>query len=163
MGGAGRAASTFLKRLADKVATKKSATYAQALGWLRCRLSFALLRSSLLCLRGARSIRPSDAPPEPRRPDLAMVEAQIKSAQVSFSWNNVYNCVAILKLINWVFHICTYAIWHFFHCCWIATVLLCLVYTYFLFLSLSVIARCFVSFILVQFFFIHLCLCYSFL
>ena len=36
---------------------------------------------------------------------------------------------------------------------WIAIVLLCLVYTYFLFLSLSVIARCFVSFILVQFFF----------
>ena len=34
-----------------------------------------------------------------------------------------------------------------------AIVLLCLVYTYFLFLSLSVIARCFVSFILVQFFF----------
>ena len=32
-------------------------------------------------------------------------------------------------------------------------VLLCLVYTYFLFLSFSVIARCFVSFILVQFFF----------
>ena len=26
------------------------------------------------------SIRPSDAPPEPRQPDLAMVEAQIKSA-----------------------------------------------------------------------------------
>ena len=80
MGGAGPAASTFLKCLADKIATKKSTTYAQALGWLRCRLSFALLRSSLLCLRGARSIRPSDAPPEPRQPDLAMVEAQIKSA-----------------------------------------------------------------------------------
>ena len=45
---------------------------------------------------------------------------------------------------------------------WIAFVLLCLVYTYFLFLSLSVIARCFVSFILVQFFSLHLCLCYSF-
>ena len=85
MGGAGPAASTFLKCLADKIATKKSTTYAQALGWLRCRLSFALLRSSLLCLRGARSIRPSDAPPELRQPDLAMVEAQIKSAKVSFS------------------------------------------------------------------------------
>ena len=37
--------------------------------------------SSLLCsLREARSIRPSNAPPEPRQPDLAMVEAQIKSA-----------------------------------------------------------------------------------
>ena len=34
MGGAGPAASTFLKRLADNVSTKKSTTYAQALGWL---------------------------------------------------------------------------------------------------------------------------------
>ena len=34
--------------------------------------------------------------------------------------------------------------------------LLCLVYTHFLFLSLSVIARCFVSFILVQFF-LYIC------
>ena len=40
-----------------------------------------------------------------------------------------------------------------FFVAWIAIVLLCLVYTYFLFLSLSVIARCFVSFILVKFFF----------
>ena len=37
---------------------------------------------------------------------------------------------------------------------WITIVLLCLVYTYFLFLSFSVIARCFVSFILVQFLYI---------
>ena len=113
MGGAGPAASTFLKCLADKIATKKSTTYAQALGWLRCRLSFALLRSSLLCLRGARcnntpvntrSIRPSDAPPEPHQPDLAKVEAQIKSALVSFS--GISSIVA-----------------------WIAIVLLCLVFS----------------------------------
>ena len=89
--GSNPAASTFLKRLADKVAAKKSTTYAQALEWLRCRLSFALLQASHFSLRGARSIRPSDAPPEPRQPDLAMVEAQIKTALVSFSWNNVYN------------------------------------------------------------------------
>ena len=80
MGGAGAAAGTFLKRLADTVATKKSTTYAQALGWLRCCLSFALLCSSLPCLRWARSIRPLDAPPEPRHPNLAMFEAQMKSA-----------------------------------------------------------------------------------
>ena len=29
--------------------------YSQAMGWLRCRLSFALLRSSILCLQGARA------------------------------------------------------------------------------------------------------------
>ena len=34
MGGAGPAASTFLKCLADKIATKKSTTYAQALAMM---------------------------------------------------------------------------------------------------------------------------------
>ena len=78
MGGAGPAASIFLKCLADKVAMKKSTTYGQALGWLICRLSFALLRLSLPSMRGARSTRPLDAAAKPRQLDLAMVEAQIK-------------------------------------------------------------------------------------
>ena len=34
---------------------KHQMAYSQAMGWLRCRLSFALLRSSILCLRGARA------------------------------------------------------------------------------------------------------------
>ena len=73
-GGADPAATTFLKRLADKVAEKRNSSYAQTVGWLRCRLSFALLRASLLCLRGSRQLKPSDKT-ELRQPDLAMVEA----------------------------------------------------------------------------------------
>ena len=55
-GGAGPAATTCFKRLASLL-SKNSST----LAWLRCTLSFALLRSSIRCLQGARSAagRPS--------------------------------------------------------------------------------------------------------
>ena len=78
-GGAGPAATTFLKLLADKVAEKRNSSYSQTVGWLRCRLSFALLRASLLCLRGSRQLKASDKA-ELRQPDLAMVEACVSLA-----------------------------------------------------------------------------------
>ena len=54
-GGAGPSASVFLKRLASLLADKKDQPYSVTMGWLRCRFGFALLRSSIMCLRGARS------------------------------------------------------------------------------------------------------------
>ena len=39
----------------SQLADKHQMAYSQAMGWLRCRLSFALLRSSILCLHGARA------------------------------------------------------------------------------------------------------------
>jgi len=54
-GGMGREATTFYKRLADKIAYKQETSYSQVMGWLRCRLSFAILRSAILCIRGSRS------------------------------------------------------------------------------------------------------------
>ena len=54
-GGMGPIATTFYKRLADRLASKWNSSYSQTIGWLRCRLSFSLLRSSILCIRGARS------------------------------------------------------------------------------------------------------------
>ena len=56
-GGMGREATTFYKRLADLLAEKRQLPYGVVMGWLRCRLSFALLRSALLCIRGSRSLR----------------------------------------------------------------------------------------------------------
>ena len=55
-GGTGPAASIFFKRLASMLAAKHQKPYAHVLGWIRCRLSFSLLRSSIVCLRGARSV-----------------------------------------------------------------------------------------------------------
>ena len=54
-GGMGRAASVFYKRLASLLSEKRGVHYSKTMGWIRCRLSFALLRSSLMCIRGARS------------------------------------------------------------------------------------------------------------
>ena len=54
-GGMGREASTFYKRLADMIAQKRQHPYPAVMGWLRCRLSFASLRASIMCIRGSRS------------------------------------------------------------------------------------------------------------
>ncbi len=56
-GGAAPEAATFLKRLASQISDKKNEPYSVVMNFLRCRLSFSLLRSSLLCLRGSRSNR----------------------------------------------------------------------------------------------------------
>ena len=54
-GGMGREAITFYKRLADMLSQKRQHPYPTVMGWLRCRLSFASLRSSIMCIRGSRS------------------------------------------------------------------------------------------------------------
>ena len=50
-----READTFYKRLASMLASKWDHTYSHTLCWLRCRLTFSLLRSSIQAIRGARS------------------------------------------------------------------------------------------------------------
>ena len=54
-GGLGRAATVSYRRLASLLSTKWDQPHSTTMGWLRCRLSFSLLRSSILCIRGARS------------------------------------------------------------------------------------------------------------
>ena len=44
-------------RLAELLDTKKGESYATTMSWIRARVSFALLRSALLCLRGSRAKR----------------------------------------------------------------------------------------------------------
>ena len=56
-GGPGREATCVYKRLASMLASKweQAYRYSTTLNWVRCSLSFALLRASIRCLRGARS------------------------------------------------------------------------------------------------------------
>ncbi len=54
-GGMGKEATTFFKRLADLVAKKRQQHYSIVIGWLRCRISFASLRSAIMCIPGSRS------------------------------------------------------------------------------------------------------------
>ena len=56
-GGIGPAATLTLKRIGNLLAEKHDASYGQIMGFLRSRLSFALLRSTLMCLRGTRSAK----------------------------------------------------------------------------------------------------------
>ena len=54
-GGVGPAATLTLKRVGNLLAEKHNSPYSHVMGFLRNRLSFALLRSTLMCLRGTRS------------------------------------------------------------------------------------------------------------
>ena len=52
-GGMAPEAAVFLKRLASLLCDKHGDTYAATLGWLRCKTSFCLLRSTLRCIRAS--------------------------------------------------------------------------------------------------------------
>ncbi|XP_064392578.1 uncharacterized protein LOC135340186 [Halichondria panicea] len=54
-GGLGPASTSTYKRLATLLAAKWDQPYTFTMNWLRCRLSFSLLRSSIQAIRGARS------------------------------------------------------------------------------------------------------------
>ncbi len=54
-GGMANEATHFYKRLASCLANKWDHTYSSTMSWLRCRLTFSLLRSAIQCIRGARS------------------------------------------------------------------------------------------------------------
>ena len=62
-------------RLGYLLSTKKSIDYSSVMSWLRCRLSFSLLRSAIDCLRGARSHR--GCPANHGALDLALAEGQV--------------------------------------------------------------------------------------
>ena len=44
-------------RLAELISTKKGEPYAATISWIRTKVSFAILRGALLCLRGSRTPR----------------------------------------------------------------------------------------------------------
>ena len=52
-GGTAPEATVFLKRLGSMLSEKRRETYSVTMCWLRCVLSFCLLRSSLRCLRAS--------------------------------------------------------------------------------------------------------------
>ena len=45
----------FYKHLASLLSEKRNEHYAVVMGWIRCCLSFSLLRSAIRCRRGSRS------------------------------------------------------------------------------------------------------------
>ena len=53
-GGMAKAAQVCYKRLAGLLAEKRKEPYSKIMGWMRTKLSFCLLRSAILCVRGSR-------------------------------------------------------------------------------------------------------------
>ena len=53
-GGMGEECKTFYKRLAAMIAEKRKENLSSVSSWIRTRTSFALLRSTLMCMRGTR-------------------------------------------------------------------------------------------------------------
>ena len=53
-GGIGKECSIFLSSLANKLAEKKNEDYTASMTWLRTRLSFEIMRSAVVCIRGSR-------------------------------------------------------------------------------------------------------------
>ena len=60
-GGAGPSATRIIKQLAIKNSEKKDESYSDAIMRILKKMSFALLRSAIICFRGGRgSKRPTD-------------------------------------------------------------------------------------------------------
>ncbi len=55
-GGMGRECGAFYKRLSEMIAEKRNVPVQQTTNFIRSKISFSLLRSTLLCIRGARSL-----------------------------------------------------------------------------------------------------------
>ena len=51
----GKEAVSFVKRIGDGLSLKWNKPYSEVVCWLRTRLLFAIIRASILCLRGART------------------------------------------------------------------------------------------------------------
>ena len=75
-GGAGSCATVVLKRLGALLA-KKHNSYSTLMGLLRCRLNFALLRASVMCLHGSRSLFRCSGRFDMAAADLALTEGRV--------------------------------------------------------------------------------------
>lgn len=77
-GGMGPKAKCFYTKLADTMAERKHQPRSHVVAWMRCRLSFSLLRSALLCLRGTRYSAPAPTDISGLDCEVATVESGIR-------------------------------------------------------------------------------------
>ena len=77
-GGMSHASTAFYKQLAFLVSHKRGVSYSSVMSWLRCRISYLLLCSAIVCLRGARSHQ--GCPHSCGALDLALEEGQVAYA-----------------------------------------------------------------------------------
>ena len=56
-GGKSQECQRYHSRLTELISSKKQENYATTITWIRTKVSFAILRTALVCLRGTRSRR----------------------------------------------------------------------------------------------------------
>jgi len=78
-GGMGPTARVFYRKLASMIAIKHRKAYSKTLNWMRCRITFSLLRSAVMCLRGSCSSRGRPALPMVGEGDIeiALIEGRV--------------------------------------------------------------------------------------
>ena len=59
-GGMGRECQKFYNRLAEMISEKRNMDYSIIATWIRRKISFSLIKSIGLCIRGSRSVYPKD-------------------------------------------------------------------------------------------------------
>ena len=67
-GGMGKEAEVYHKRLAERIAAKRNETYSQVMNFIRTRIRFALLKCTLISIRGVRGRQ------EPKRDEVADID-----------------------------------------------------------------------------------------
>ena len=60
MGGMSKECITFYKRLAVLLSEKRNENLSIVSAWVKTKINFSLIRSTLLCLRGSRTIRKAE-------------------------------------------------------------------------------------------------------
>ncbi len=70
-----RATGRDCYRLSARIAAKQEIPKSVAAGWINCRISYAIIRSALVCIRGSRTLRPK--PLDDSSIALAVVETGI--------------------------------------------------------------------------------------
>ena len=85
----GKECSVFHKHIADKIARKTEQSYNDVISVIRCKLSFLILRSALLCIRGSRS----HTKYEPVDDDLSLifVKARMQNGLIGVDECNVHH------------------------------------------------------------------------
>ena len=75
----GKSRYNFYKRLAAILSEKRDVPNSKMIAWIRCRVSFSLLRASAVSIRGARSSATRGPLHEPT--ELQATEGQLENAQ----------------------------------------------------------------------------------
>ena len=106
-GGMGNIAFAFYKRLAAMISEKKDIPYSQMVYLIHCKVSFALLRSSIMCIRGSRS-RCGHSSTEPyencRRAHLKYIYSDSYYYYYYYSLCCSYESMLLLATVTYLFY-----------------------------------------------------------